>query len=194
MMFGLLNAELTKSLTILSIFFVSLFFIACENDPTIVKNIGSNSKLPAQKIINAEILYSDSGIVKAKINAPLLEYYSGDNPYTEFKKGLKMVLLDKDKKPETQMKANYAIKNEKENIIEAKNDVVVKNERGETLNTEHLIWDEGKDLIKSDAFVKITTPDKIIMGDGLESNQSFTKYKILKIKGTINLKDDGKND
>ncbi len=171
-----------------------MFFIACENDPTIVKNIGTIAKLPAQSIINAEILYSDSGVVRAKINAPLLEYYSGEKPYTEFKKGLNMVLLNKDKKPETQMKANYAIKNEKDNIIEAKNDVVVKNDRGETLNTEHLIWDEGKDLIKSDAFVKITTPDKIIMGDGLESNQSFTKYKILKIKGTINLKDNGKND
>ena len=124
----------------------------------------------------------------------MLEYYSGEKPYTEFKKGIKVVFLDKDKKPETNMQADYAIKSEKEGVVEAKNNVIVKNNRNETLNTEHLIWDETKDLIKSDAFVKITTPDKIIMGDGLESNQSFTKYKILKIKGTINLKDNGQND
>ena len=37
-------------------------------------------------------------------------------------------------------------------------------------------------------FVKITTADEIIFGDGFESNQDFTKYKIFKIRGTISLK------
>ncbi len=37
--------------------------------------------------------------------------------------------------------------------------------------------------------MKITTEDEVIFGHGLESNQDFTKYRIKKIKGTINLKD-----
>ena len=73
--------------------------------------------------------------------------------------------------------------------MEAKRNVVVVNEKGEKLNTEHLIWEEEGDRITSDAFVKITTADEILMGEGLESNQSFTKYRIKKIKGTIRLKD-----
>ena len=74
-------------------------------------------------------------------------------------------------------------------IMEAKNNVVVVNEKGEQLNTEHLTWDKKQSLIYTKEFVKITTAEEIIYGNGLESNQSFTKYKIKDIKGTINLKE-----
>jgi hypothetical protein len=74
-------------------------------------------------------------------------------------------------------------------VLEAKGNVVIINEKGEKLNTEHIVWDQKKETINSDVFVKITTNTEILMGDGLESNQSFTKYKILKIRGIINLKD-----
>ena len=61
-------------------------------------------------------------------------------------------------------------------------------DKGEKLNTEHLFWDEKKEMIYSDVFVKITTKDEIIMGEGLESNQDFSRYKFKKIKGTISVK------
>jgi hypothetical protein len=38
--------------------------------------------------------------------------------------------------------------------------------------------------------VKITTPNQVISGKGLESNQDFTKYEIKKITGIINIKND----
>lgn len=62
------------------------------------------------------------------------------------------------------------------------------NEKNEKLNTEHLIWNERTKKIYSDDFVKITTPDEIIFGNGFEADQDFSRYKIMKIKGTINLK------
>ena len=86
--------------------------------------------------------------------------------------------------------SNYAIRKEKENTIEAKDDVVVVNVKGEKLNTEQLIWNERTSKIYSNEFVKITTPDKIIFGNGFESNQDFTNYKIFSIKGTINITQD----
>ena len=61
--------------------------------------------------------------------------------------------------------------------------------KGEKLNTEKLIWNELTQKIYSDEFVKVTQKDKIIYGDGFESDQSFTKYRIFKIKGVINLKE-----
>jgi hypothetical protein len=66
---------------------------------------------------------------------------------------------------------------------------VVVNNKGEKLNTEHLIWDRRADRISSDRFVKITTADEILMGDGLESNGNFTRYKILKIRGTLRIRE-----
>lgn len=166
-------------------------FAACENDVQKIISLEEASKLPTQRTVDAEILYSDSARLKAKINAPLLEYYKNDNPYTEFKKGVKVIFYDQEMKPETQMSANYAIKREKENVVDARNNVVVTNVNGDELNTEHLIWDQPNDKITSDAFVKIIRKKQgdIIIGEGLVSNQSFTKYHLLKVKGTFNMKD-----
>jgi hypothetical protein len=74
--------------------------------------------------------------------------------------------------------------------MEAKKDVVVVNEKGEKLMTEYLVWDEKTGKIFSNEFVKIITADEIIMGNGFESNQDFSRYKIFDIKGTIKLKKD----
>ena len=73
--------------------------------------------------------------------------------------------------------------------MEAKGDVVFINEVGEKLNTEHLIWNQKEERIYSEEFVKITTADEIIWGEGFESNQSFTNFKIKHIKGTILVED-----
>ena len=66
--------------------------------------------------------------------------------------------------------------------------VVVINEKGNQLNTEHLVWDEKQQKLLSNEFVKITTPDEIMYGTGFEANQDFSKYRIFNIKGTISLK------
>jgi hypothetical protein len=61
------------------------------------------------------------------------------------------------------------------------------NERGEQLTTEHLIWDERRQMLNSDEFVKITTKDEIIYGNGFEANQDFSQYRIFNIKGIISV-------
>ena len=65
----------------------------------------------------------------------------------------------------------------------------VRNKKGETLNTEHLIWDKKKSLIRTEGFVKIHTKDEIIYGDGFESNDDFTEYTITNIHGMVNVKE-----
>ena len=73
--------------------------------------------------------------------------------------------------------------------MEAKRNVVVINEKGDRLNTEHLIWDAITKEIYTKEFVKITTKDETIWGDGLKANQDFSKYEILNIKGSIAVND-----
>ena len=58
------------------------------------------------------------------------------------------------------------------------------------LETEVLYWDELKDLIYSDRFVKITNEDQIVMGTGFESDPRLNKRKIKKVSATIYLKDE----
>jgi hypothetical protein len=64
----------------------------------------------------------------------------------------------------------------------------VTNDKGERLNTEHLIWDRKANRIYSDVFTTVTSPDKVIYGEGFESEGDFSKYKIRNIKGSVRLK------
>ena len=59
------------------------------------------------------------------------------------------------------------------------------NEAGEKLETELLFWDQKKDLIYTDRFVKITTEDQIVQGYGLESDPRLSKRQIKNLSATI---------
>jgi hypothetical protein len=57
------------------------------------------------------------------------------------------------------------------------------------LSTEELNWDPQKQIVFTDKFVVIETPTEILKGEGLEANQNFTKYKILKPTGVFSIND-----
>jgi LPS export ABC transporter protein LptC len=166
---------------------------SCENNIEQVEILTTKEKLPTESATNIEIIYSDNGTARMRLISPQLDRYLGDIPYIEFPKGIHVEFFDSLKRPETSLKANYAINREAEKIMEAKYNVEVINEKGEILNTEHLIWDQNTETIRTDEFVKITTADEVIMGEGLEADQHFTRYTIKKIRGTINIRDNEDN-
>lgn len=167
-----------------------LFFFGCSNDPERVESLTKSEKYPISTTFDVEMTYSDSGITRAIIVAPLRETYLAEENYIEFRKGIIVNFFDRDEQPESKLTANYAISYNDKDLMEAKNDVVLMNQKNEQLNTEHLIWDQKNDRIYSEVFVKITTPERVIYGDGFESTQDFSKYKITNVKGIINLKDE----
>ena len=166
-----------------------LLFSSCQTDIQTINQVTSEKNLPSESMRDAEIIYSDSGKVEMKLTGAQLDRYV-DKQYIEFPKGMKILFYDDSMKVSSQVKADYGIRYEQEKKMEAKRNVEVVNVKGEKLNTEHLIWDEAKDSIYTKAFVKITTGDEVMYGDGLESNQDFTKYRIKNIKGMFNLKDE----
>ena len=71
------------------------------------------------------------------------------------------------------------IRRDNQHVMEAWGDVVVRNElKNEQVNTEHLVWEENRNLLRSDTRVKITRPDQVLYGSSMESNASFTRYSI----------------
>ena len=163
---------------------------ACENDIEKITLVTGKKKDPVETSEGLTILYSDSARVKVKITAPKLVRYDTEKPYTELPAGVHVEFYDQAMLITSTLDAKYALRKDTESVMEAKNDVVVVNTKGEKLNTEHLIWNEKTAKISSDKFVKITTADKIIYGNGFEANQDFTSYKIFNIKGTITINKD----
>ncbi len=179
----------------LFIFFLLMSFTACENDIAVVNSITftSQKQLPIESGKNVEIMYSDSAKVRAKLNAPQLDRYVGQKAYMELPKGMEIIFYNEQKKQQTKLTADYGIGFDSGNgmeRMEAKRNVVVINEKGDKLNTEHLIWDAVTKKIYTDAFVKITTKDEVLYGDGLEANQDFSEYEIKNPKGNIKVNEE----
>jgi LPS export ABC transporter protein LptC len=167
--------------------FCFIFLISCENDLEKVKLYSKGKNAPQESARNIKILYSDSARVEVELTAPVLNHYITENPYIEMPKGLHAIFYDDKMEVKSSLDADYGIRYEREQKMEAKKNVTVINQKGEKLNTEHLIWDEKQEKLYSKEFVKITTKDEIIYGNGFEANQDFSKYKIFNIKGTISL-------
>jgi hypothetical protein len=70
--------------------------------------------------------------------------------------------------------------------MEARGNVVIKNfQKQEQLNTESLQYDRLGRKVSTKEFVKITTPDRTILGKGMESDELFDNWVISDVTSTI---------
>lgn len=169
---------------------IIILFASCKNENEKLNKISKMKLEPGvEKATEVMINYTDSGLLKAKIYSTVIEHYTGKTePYSEMKKGVKAFFYNKNGKIESSLTSEYAISYENKKIVIIKNNVRVLNIRGEELETEKLTWNQQTEKIYTDKFVKIKTPDEILYGDGLESNQNFTRYRIKKLRGRITVK------
>jgi len=170
--------------------FVTLALFACENSIETVNLVSQKDELPAMSAYDMSILYTDSTYILLNLKAEEIQTYSNkEKPYTEFPQGIEVVYFTQYPDTNSMITANYAIRYDDKKYWEAKGNVVAKNTKGEVLNTEYMIWDEEKEIIYSDQYVKIITAEDIIEGVGFEADQSFTSWKITKVTGFINVDD-----
>lgn len=175
---------LLKNLLVFSLALL-LIFTSCKNNIEDINALTLADTFPMETGKNIEIIYSDSAQIQTIIKSPFYKKYGGKDPYIEMPLGIDAVFYDSVMRVKTHLTAKYAIKYDKKNVMEVKNNVVIINEKGERLNTEHLIWDEKLRRIYTDVFVKITTPEKVFYGDGLDADDSFMKWVIKKPRGTF---------
>jgi LPS export ABC transporter protein LptC len=162
---------------------------SCTNDLQDVMKLPKNKLSPSQVGDSVTMLYTDSSQLKImlKANRMLMFQKNVSEPFTVLPKGVFVTFFDEHEKVSATLKANYGVRYDVTRRMEVKYAVEVLNVNGEKLETEKLVWNEISKKIYTDAFVKITTKKEIIMGQGMESNQDFTKYQLKKVTGTIQL-------
>lgn len=164
--------------------------IACENNLRDVEKISAKKMLvPVDKSIGVEIIYSDMARVKAKLITPELLNFKTEKPYIEMKKGVTVIFFDEYQQETSRVKADYAIRRERENRVELKRNVVVTNIKGETFKSEELIWDETLKRFYSNTLVKITSKDNVLYGTSFWANEDFSYYEIVQSTGDLRLKE-----
>lgn len=170
------------------IFGAAILFGACENDIEKIKAFDSSEIRPVVRAENYETTFTDSGIVRFYLTAPILERYDdmdGDPPFSEFPAGVEIIRYDNRGNISSRITSRYAKQLVKEKKWEARNDVVILTEKGDTIKTDFLIFDERDEkAYNNDEYVKVIRPDAILTGYGFEYF-SATNYKFKKPTGVI---------
>jgi LPS export ABC transporter protein LptC len=173
-------------LNILLVCFIGLAYCQCVNDVEKIKAFDPSDILPVVQAENFETTFSDSGIVRFYLKTPELKRFeSSESSFVEFPKGVLLIKYNQDKQVISTISARYAKQFVKERRWEAKNDVIATNNVGDTLKTEHLIWDEAAGRIFNNEFVKVIRPDQVISGIGFEADQTLSNWRIRNPKGPI---------
>ena len=173
-------------------FFIALlvsFFLlvcACNSGKEVDDVMEKQTIFPTEQGKEVEILYTDSGLVRIRITAPLMNHYTFNvpEPYTEMPQGVYIEFYNDSNKIKSTLRAAYGIRYEKSKRTEVKKDVEVVNNSGEVLNTDKLNWDESSRRIYTDAFVKISTSKDVLRGTGMEANEDFSEWEIKNPVGT----------
>ncbi len=158
------------------------FFTACENKLEVIEALSDANNKPEISAYNFESLYSDSGHVQVRmVSAEWHQYGSIPKPYKEFPKGLHAYIYDDSLRVKAEISALYVKNYIRENLWEARKNVVVVNQKGDRLNTEELFWDQTRHIIYSKKYCRIVTPDggEHIGNCGLEAKEDFTDWKLL---------------
>jgi len=167
---------------------VVMVLFSCENPIADIQEFARNDTLPVIMADSIEFERTDSGFLQIILKSPLMYKFEGKDPYIEFPNGFEVTFFNDSGIQVSYLRANYGVSYEKQKILRARNDVVVINyEKEEELRTENLVWDQRKKIIYSNTFVKITSPDKVIFGDSMWANESFSKREIIKFKADIDI-------
>ncbi|PKQ60809.1 LPS export ABC transporter periplasmic protein LptC [Labilibaculum filiforme] len=166
--------------------------LSCENSIKEVQSITSNEKAPERSGKNVEFIFTDSTRIKSRAFAlEFLEVKTEDSEYQDFPKGGRITSYDKDGSIAGQIEANYAKHLISDQLWELRNKVVAISDDGKNINTELMFWDQGKGLIYSDQYVRITTDDgQVLEGIGFSSDDKMNKITLKKVTGEVYLNDE----
>lgn len=168
-----------------------LFFPSCGgNKKELAAAIDEKDSLPDMHSTGITSYVSDSGLIRYKIVTDEWLIFSKKNPpYWAFEKGLYLEKFDTLFRVDASIKADTAYYHEKKEIWELRGNVHIQNQIGDKFDTELLFWDQAKEKIYSDKFIRIEQADKILTGYGFESNQQMTEYEISRPEGIFTIED-----
>jgi LPS export ABC transporter protein LptC len=168
---------------------VLLFFSSCENDPKEIENWTKKAEL-REEAKTIESYLSQSGVMKAKLVAPLMYRYQRDTVFTEFPNTLHVDFYDDSVRVESWLTAKYGIYYDNMNKVFLRDSVMVINKDGDTLRTPELWWDQNQQKFYTDKPSRIDGKDKhIYCRDGIDAPQDMKVFTCHFPTGPFNLKE-----
>jgi LPS export ABC transporter protein LptC len=191
-LFGSINIHakyIQRNTCIILIFGALIFIVSCQSKVStdIPIDLLENKSIPIVDATKFETTYTDSGVVRYHLKTNrLLDFSNEKVRYHEFPEGFHLQAFDKDKKITSELSGNYGKEFIDEGRWIATGNVVMVNNKGDTLRTEELNYVQKEDLIYTNKFVSIKKGDQFINGyDGFKSDAQMTKIQIKNTKGHV---------
>lgn len=171
----------------------AIFFSLVSCDEDLAKSTGKKKvNFPSQIINGANIIQRDSGFVKVRATAALIEKYELiDTPYIVARKGIFIQFFDKKKpnKPGT-IKAKYAKIIEKKEFYEARGNVRIVTNEGQIFATQSVFWNKKDKRMYTSDTVFVTDKDgsTLVGANGMTAKDDFSEYTFYNNSGDINAK------
>lgn len=162
-----------------------LLFLSCGGGK---KNLGEaiteRDSLPVMSTLGVTTFVSDSGVTRYKVITEEWLMFDRKKPsYWAFEKGVYLEKFDSIFQVEASVKSDTAYFYDKEKLWKLIGNVEIQNLKGERFDTELLYWNQNTGKVYSDKRIRIEQTDRIIIGQGFESNQQMTDYKINDMEG-----------
>lgn len=165
--------------------------ISCQHKPEEIKQMAAKeASMSAETGTGIAITYYDSGYLKARIFTPLMERKTEQsNAVVVMKNGLTAHFYDRNRRIISTLKAGHGTSYEQKRLVHLKDSVHLVNLDEEEFDSEELFWNQQEQKIYTRKFVTIRRKNELIYGDGFESNETFSKYRIMKPRGRVSIKE-----
>lgn len=157
--------------------------LGCEDKvkPNVLHDVDSQT-LPRQESWKSTVVISDSGRVKAVIDAGYIRVFDVQRQ-TLLSEGVVVRFFDEHGRQTSELHSREAKVDDMSNNLEAMGDVVVTSSDSTVLKTQHLFWDNVKQRIHTPDEVWITSPKETLQGKGFEAQQNLKNYRIFQVSG-----------
>lgn len=169
------------------VIFVATMLFSCGNNTSEVRDYLADKNLPIGVAENVYNIYTDSGRVTSKLQAPLLHNFSNreNHPYSEFPEGVRVVTFD-EKNDSIVVTGDYAIVYSKTSVSEIRKNVVINNNTEQKrLLTEQLFWDQKTKYFYTEKPFTLYTLTDTIKGVGFDASEDLKLFVAKNNRGNV---------
>ncbi len=134
--------------------------------------------IPDQVLYESSILLSEKGIKKVLIESDYLEKYSTRD--STLMTGIEATFFDSLGGVTSTLVSDSGVVREKASRLKVWGRVKVVSDNGVTLEADSLFWDQDRDSVTTESFVRITHGENVQTGYGLQSDHRLTNIRIKK--------------
>ena len=165
---------------------LAVLFSSCIKQS--VENMNSREGLPDQESWGVNIILTNQGIIRAKVESGHLEKYN-EKEFILLNNNVKVDFFDVNENHTSVLTSQQAEVDQKSNDMKAFGNVVVVSDSGITLYSETLSWESKDEKLQTKEEIMITTLDNdTLYGIGFESDSDLENWKIIEPSGVTGRK------